>query len=207
MGKQAAAAITKYNDEDPSASLEVIQKDIPANLQEGEVLVRLKLRPINPSDMFCMRGRYGGFTPQQLPAIPGLEGKVHSLLVCMPHAHTPMHQATEPWMQGSTGSNPQQDRQAGTHLWASHLKLLHMLYRTRCRSKPWPSDWSTCEEGSAGCCCALANCRRRRHLPTICCSTRKRPGKAPITGLLRLQSERSITAYRHSTWCMPSASA
>lgn len=86
MGKQTAAAITKYNDEDPSASLEVIQKDIPANLQEGEVLVRLKLRPIKPSDMFCMRGRYGGFTPQQLPAIPGLEGKVHSLHVCMQHA-------------------------------------------------------------------------------------------------------------------------
>lgn len=82
MGKQTAAAITKYNDEDPSASLQIVQVDIPAELQEGEVLVRLKLRPINPSDMFCMRGRYGGFTPDKLPAIPGLEGRTSFL-----HAH------------------------------------------------------------------------------------------------------------------------
>ncbi|DBA91917.1 TPA: hypothetical protein ACH3X2_003820 [Trebouxia sp. C0005] len=74
MGKQLAAAITKYNDEDPSASIQVIHKDVPTELKEGEVLVRMMLRPINPSDMFCMRGRYGGFAPKQLPAVPGLEG-------------------------------------------------------------------------------------------------------------------------------------
>ena len=74
MGKQKAAVIAKYNDEDPSASIKVVDRDIPSELEEGEVLVRMLLRPINPSDMFCMRGRYGGFTPSTLPAVPGLEG-------------------------------------------------------------------------------------------------------------------------------------
>lgn len=74
--QQSAAVITKYNDDDPSASLEIIQKDVPSDLKDGEVLVRMMLRPINPSDMFCMRGRYGGFKPGSLPAVPGLEGKL-----------------------------------------------------------------------------------------------------------------------------------
>ncbi len=73
--RQSAAVITEYNDEDPSASLKVILKDVPSDLEDGEVLVRMMLRPINPSDMFCMRGKYGGFKPKKLPAVPGLEGK------------------------------------------------------------------------------------------------------------------------------------
>ena len=73
MGKQIAAAIVN-DDDDPSASVEIITRDRPTDLQEGEVLVRMMLRPINPSDTFCMRGRYGGFTPERLPVIPGLEG-------------------------------------------------------------------------------------------------------------------------------------
>lgn len=40
----------------------------------GEVLVRLNLRPINPSDVFSLCGLYQGFKPESLPAIPGLEG-------------------------------------------------------------------------------------------------------------------------------------
>lgn len=73
--QQLAAVINKYNDDDPSASLKIIQKDVPSDLKDGEVLVRMMLRPINPSDMFCMRGRYGGFKPKSLPAVPGLEGR------------------------------------------------------------------------------------------------------------------------------------
>lgn len=74
MVKQLAAVINKYNDDDPSASINVVHRDVPTDLKDGEVLVRMILRPINPSDMFCMRGRYGGFTPEKLPAVPGLEG-------------------------------------------------------------------------------------------------------------------------------------
>ena len=31
------------------------------------------MRPINPSDIFCIQGIYGGWHPK-LPATPGLEG-------------------------------------------------------------------------------------------------------------------------------------
>lgn len=74
MTRQQAAVISKYHDDDPSAGIQVINKDVPSELKDGEVLVKMMLRPINPSDMFCMRGRYGGFTPKKLPAVPGLEG-------------------------------------------------------------------------------------------------------------------------------------
>lgn len=74
MESQLSAVITQYTDDDPSASIQVIHKDVPSDLKDGEVLVRMMLRPINPSDMFCMRGKYGGFTPEKLPAVPGLEG-------------------------------------------------------------------------------------------------------------------------------------
>ena len=38
----------------------------------GQVLVRLRVRPINPSDLYMIRGTYGIKPP--LPATPGLEG-------------------------------------------------------------------------------------------------------------------------------------
>ena len=38
----------------------------------GQALVRMRVRPINPSDLFTIRGHYGVLP--QLPATPGLEG-------------------------------------------------------------------------------------------------------------------------------------
>lgn len=38
----------------------------------GQVLVRLRARPINPSDLYTIQGRYGSLP--KLPATPGLEG-------------------------------------------------------------------------------------------------------------------------------------
>ena len=40
--------------------------------EEGEVLLRMRARPVNPSDLSMLRGRYGQLPP--LPATPGLEG-------------------------------------------------------------------------------------------------------------------------------------
>lgn len=40
----------------------------------GQVLVRMKLRPINPADHFSILGVYPGFQPKEYPAVPGLEG-------------------------------------------------------------------------------------------------------------------------------------
>lgn len=38
----------------------------------GQVLVRVQVRPINPSDLFVIRGLYGALP--RLPAVPGFEG-------------------------------------------------------------------------------------------------------------------------------------
>src|SRR3712207_9592002 len=38
----------------------------------GQVLVRMRARPINPSDLLTVRGLYGSLP--RLPATPGLEG-------------------------------------------------------------------------------------------------------------------------------------
>ena len=44
-----------------------------SNSSAGQAQVRMIYRPINPSDIFCCQGIYGGFRPK-LPATPGLEG-------------------------------------------------------------------------------------------------------------------------------------
>ncbi|PNW76797.1 hypothetical protein CHLRE_11g476550v5 [Chlamydomonas reinhardtii] len=41
---------------------------------QGEVLVRITCRPLNPADVFSALGVYPGFTPKELPAVLGLEG-------------------------------------------------------------------------------------------------------------------------------------
>jgi NADPH:quinone reductase-like Zn-dependent oxidoreductase len=38
----------------------------------GQVLIRMRVRPINPSDLFMIRGRYG--VSPKLPSTPGFEG-------------------------------------------------------------------------------------------------------------------------------------
>lgn len=40
----------------------------------GEVVVRMKLRPLNPADGLSLMGLYSGFQPIKFPATPGLEG-------------------------------------------------------------------------------------------------------------------------------------
>ena len=73
----------------------------------GEALVRLLLRPINPSDLFSIGGIYGGFQPK-LPAVPGLEGAHAHSTQCQPRMHAyllpkPLHgggTAGERWAAG-----------------------------------------------------------------------------------------------------------
>jgi NADPH:quinone reductase len=56
---------------EPSAVLAVEAVPVPEP-GPGEALLRMRARPVNPSDLSLVRGRYGVLPP--LPATPGLEG-------------------------------------------------------------------------------------------------------------------------------------
>ncbi|HEX5691498.1 MAG TPA: zinc-dependent alcohol dehydrogenase family protein [Roseiflexaceae bacterium] len=56
---------------EPSEVLKVEELSKP-ELGPGQVLVRMRARPINPSDLFAIRGQYGRLP--KLPATPGMEG-------------------------------------------------------------------------------------------------------------------------------------
>ncbi|KAL7751269.1 hypothetical protein RI367_003128 [Sorochytrium milnesiophthora] len=51
-----------------------IEKLPKPTIQDDEVLVRVTMRPINPSDTAGLIERHPGFRPQSFPATPGLEG-------------------------------------------------------------------------------------------------------------------------------------
>ena len=56
---------------EPGDVLKVVSRESPRPAP-GHVVVRLRARAINPSDLFTVRGKYGVLP--QLPATPGLEG-------------------------------------------------------------------------------------------------------------------------------------
>lgn len=67
------------NPEDPESTLGIVQKPIP-EATPGRVVVQIKLRPINPTDMVAIRtGRFTRFAKE--PPTPGSEGYgiVHSI--------------------------------------------------------------------------------------------------------------------------------
>lgn len=66
-----AKCVTFYEFGNPQKVLKVENKLIQKPF-EGEVLVRMTTRPINPSDLLPIRGAYSHRIP--LPAIPGYEG-------------------------------------------------------------------------------------------------------------------------------------
>lgn len=66
-----AKCVTFYEFGNPQKVLKVENKFIQRPF-EGEVLVRMTTRPINPSDLLPIRGAYSHRIP--LPAIPGYEG-------------------------------------------------------------------------------------------------------------------------------------
>src|ERR671933_2737217 len=56
---------------EPAEVLKVEDSPVP-KLGPDQVLIRMRARPINPSDLLTVRGLYGVLP--QLPATPGLEG-------------------------------------------------------------------------------------------------------------------------------------
>ncbi len=47
-------------------------KSVP--LSPSQVLLKIRVRPVNPADVFSILGVYPGFTPASFPCTPGLEG-------------------------------------------------------------------------------------------------------------------------------------
>lgn len=64
-----AVRFTRFGE--PAEVLGAEEVPTPA-ARAGEVVVRMRARPVNPSDLSLVRGRYGQLPP--LPATPGLEG-------------------------------------------------------------------------------------------------------------------------------------
>lgn len=61
-----------FNSEEPESTLELLEKPIP-EAAAGHVVVHIKLRPINPTDMVAIRtGRFTRFANH--PRVPGSEG-------------------------------------------------------------------------------------------------------------------------------------
>lgn len=69
---QRAVAIVDFNEQDPESSLKLITKPIP-KAEPGHVVVRITLRPVNPTDLVGIRtGRAARGV--EGPATPGSEG-------------------------------------------------------------------------------------------------------------------------------------
>jgi len=69
---QRAVAIVDFNEKDPESSLKLITKPIP-KAESGQVVVRITLRPVNPTDIIGIRtGRIAKGI--EGPATPGSEG-------------------------------------------------------------------------------------------------------------------------------------
>lgn len=72
--KNKAVVLEKADIESPCSG--VVVEDLPMPVpQAGEVLVHLSMRPINPADVFSLKGVYPGFQPTgNGKAVVGLEG-------------------------------------------------------------------------------------------------------------------------------------
>lgn len=60
----------------PKEVLTVDMQDIPAQLEWGEVLVSMRVMPINPADLYTIHtgGLYGNDPPVKVPFVPGHDG-------------------------------------------------------------------------------------------------------------------------------------
>jgi len=74
-----AVVLQSPNMEDPVAGIEVKGIEKPSSLGPKEVLCQMRLRPINPADIFSLMGVYPGFdcsncSKEGTDVVPGLEG-------------------------------------------------------------------------------------------------------------------------------------
>jgi len=67
--KQHAVFVTTFDNDKPEDNLQFLETDVP-HPKDGQVLVRITLRVINPTDSYHARGDYGG----EVPFVTGSEG-------------------------------------------------------------------------------------------------------------------------------------
>lgn len=70
--EQTVVQVTAFGPE-YEKGIRVVKGPVPEPGQ-GQALVRMLLRPVNPADVFSALGVYAGFQPSSLPAVLGLEG-------------------------------------------------------------------------------------------------------------------------------------
>jgi len=75
MPKNKAVTLSGFDVENPISTISISEQPIPEP-GEGQVVVRMTLRPVNPADIFSLMGVYPGFQPPEgsSPIVPGLEG-------------------------------------------------------------------------------------------------------------------------------------
>lgn len=71
-GQNTAVEVFEFNKDDPIQGTRLVKRPVPEP-GEGQVLVNILLRPINPSDVMSLIGVYPGFTTK-LPGVPGIDG-------------------------------------------------------------------------------------------------------------------------------------
>ncbi|KFM63094.1 Trans-2-enoyl-CoA reductase, mitochondrial, partial [Stegodyphus mimosarum] len=70
----------KYKDYgDPNNVLELVEYDVPDNLESRQVLLKMLAAPVNPADINMIQGKYA--VKPELPAIGGNEGVAEILKV------------------------------------------------------------------------------------------------------------------------------
>uniref|UniRef100_A0A7S0RMK9 Enoyl reductase (ER) domain-containing protein n=1 Tax=Chlamydomonas leiostraca TaxID=1034604 RepID=A0A7S0RMK9_9CHLO len=71
---QTAVQVLKFDAANYLENLKVVTDAPVPTPGDGEVLVKLLLRPVNPADIFSIMGVYPGYQPTSLPAVAGMEG-------------------------------------------------------------------------------------------------------------------------------------
>lgn len=77
--KNKQIKLDEFSMENSLSHVHIVEGDIPEPKQ-GEVLVNVYLRPVNPTDLILIKTGWGGAVP--LPSNPGSDGEVD--LVCKP---------------------------------------------------------------------------------------------------------------------------
>ena len=70
---QTAIIVKEFNAAEPNAGFDIVPDAPVPEPKEGELLVRLTCRPINPADIFSLQGFYPKLHKDLLPSTAGIE--------------------------------------------------------------------------------------------------------------------------------------